>query len=101
MKSKLKARLLLPTYVQDCYSQLHNLTQGSLNVEEYTCEFEKLVIKCDLQEPEKQTIVRYLEGLDPRYANVVDLQAYITFDEVCVLAHKVEQQKKSRQPPKP
>jgi len=32
---------------------------------------------------------------------VVDLQAYTTFDEVCVLVHKVKQQKKARQHPKP
>jgi len=100
MKSKLKARFLPPTYVQDCYSQLHHLSQGNLSVEEYTREFEKLVIKCDLHEPEEQTIVRYLGGLDPRYANVVDLQAYSTFDEVCVLAHKVEQQRKNKPLPK-
>jgi len=87
MKSKLKARFLPPTYVQDCYSQLHNLTQGNLSVEEYTRAFEKLVIKCDLHEPEQQTIVRYLGGLDPRCANVVDLQAHTSFDKVCVLAH--------------
>jgi len=29
MKSKLKARFLPPTYVQDCYSQLHHLNQGN------------------------------------------------------------------------
>ena len=100
MKSKLKARFLPSTYVQDCYSQLHHLNQGNMSVEEYTREFEKLVIKCDLHEPEEQTIVRYLGGLDPRYANIVDLQAYSTFDEVCVLAHKVEQQRKSKPLPK-
>ena len=33
MKSKLKARFLPPTYVQDYYSQLHNLNQGNLSVE--------------------------------------------------------------------
>jgi len=44
MKHKLKARFLPPTYVQECYSQLHNLNQGNLSVEEYTREFEKLVI---------------------------------------------------------
>ena len=82
--------------IQDCYSQLHKLTQANLNIEEYTSKFEKLVIKCDLQEPEEQTIVRYLGGLDPKYANVVDLHAYTTFDEVCVLGYKVEQQKKAR-----
>jgi len=94
MKSKLKARFLPPIYVQDYYSQFHHLTQG---VEEFTREFEKLVIKCDLQEPEEQTIVGYLGGLDPRYANVVELHAYTSFDEVCVLAHKVEHQKKNKQ----
>jgi len=73
MKTKLKARFLPPTYVQDYYSQLHNLNQGNLSVEEYTRQFQKLVIKCDLQEPEEQTIVRYLAGLDPRYSNVVEL----------------------------
>jgi len=66
------------------------LTQGNLTVEEYRREFEKLIIKCELQEPEEQTIVIYLGGLDPRYANVVDLQACTSFDEVCVLAHKAE-----------
>ena len=61
-----------------------------MSVEEYTREFEKRLIKCDLREAEYQTIVRYLRGLDPRYTNVVELQQYSTFDEVCVLAHKVE-----------
>ena len=73
MKSKLKAHFLPPTYLQDCYSQLHNLTEGNMSVEEYTHEFEKLLIKCDIQEPEEQTIVRYLGELDPRYSNVVEL----------------------------
>ena len=90
MKTKLKARFLLPTYVQDCYSKLHNLTQGNMSVEEYAREFEKLLIKCDIQEPEEQTIVRYLGGLDPRYSNVVELQSYASFDDVCMLAHKME-----------
>jgi len=65
-----------------------------MSVDEYTREFEKLLIKCDIQEPEKQAIVRYLGGLEPKYSNVVELQQYSTFDEVCVLAHKVEQQNK-------
>jgi len=54
------------------------------------------MIKCDLQESEDQTIVRYLGGLDPRYSNVVELQQYTSFDQVCILAHKIEQQRKTR-----
>jgi len=96
MKSKLNSRLLPATYLQDSYSQLHNLTKGNLTVEEYTREFEKLLIKCDIQEPEEQTIVRYLGDLDPKYSNVVELQQYTTFDKVCMLVHKVEQQRRNK-----
>jgi len=42
-----------------------------LNAKEYTREFEKLLTKCDILEPDEQTIVRYLGGLEPKYANVV------------------------------
>ena len=74
MKAVLKSRVIPPTYIQDSYSQLHNLIQGSLNVEEYTHEFEKLKIKYDIQGQEEQTTVRYLGGLEPKYAKVVELQ---------------------------
>ena len=96
MRTKLKDRFLPPSYLQDNYSKLHHLQQGSLSVEEYTREFEKLLIKCDIQESEDQTIVRYLSGLDTRYAHVVELQQYSSFDDVCVLAHRVQQQRKSK-----
>jgi len=79
MKSKLKGPFLPPSYLQDNYSKLHNLQQGKMSVEKYTREFEKLLIKCDLQESEDQTIVKYMGGLDPRYSNVVELQQYSTF----------------------
>jgi len=91
MKNKLKARFLPSSYIQDSYAQLHNLTQGTMCLDKYTREFEKLLIKCDIQEPEKQTIARYLGALEPKYSNVVELKQFTTFDEICVLAHQVEQ----------
>jgi len=48
MKAKLKAHFLPPNYIQNNCTLLHHLTQGSMSVEEYTTEFEKLLIKCDL-----------------------------------------------------
>ena len=89
IKSKLKARFLHPSYVQDSYSQLHKLTQGDMSIGEYTSEFKKLLTKCDIQESKGQTTVRHLGGLESRYSNIIKLQQYTTFDEVCVLAHKV------------
>jgi len=64
-------------------------------VEEYVRDFEKLLIKCDVQESEDQTNVWCLGSLDTWHANVVELQQYSTFDGVCALANGVEQQKKS------
>jgi len=79
MKNKLKAQFLASSYIQNSYAYQHNLTQGSISVDEYTREFKKLLIKCDIQELEEQTIIRYLGGLDPKYSNVVKLQQFTTF----------------------
>jgi len=65
-----------------------------LSVEEYTREFEQLLIKCDLKEDEEKTLVSYLGGLDERIAHVVELHPYTTLDELSSLAHKVELQKR-------
>jgi len=91
IKTNLKGWFFPPSYLQDNYRKLHNLQQCNLSVKEYTREFEKLLIKCDIQESEDHTIVRYLDGLNLRYLNVVERQQYSTFDDVCLLAHRVEQ----------
>ena len=44
-----------------------------MRVDEYTREFEKLLIKCDIKEPEEQMIVPYLGELEPKYSNVIEL----------------------------
>ena len=50
MKEKLKAKFLPPHYLQDNYTKLYNLKQESKSVEEYTREFERLVMISDLGE---------------------------------------------------
>ena len=40
--------------------------------------------------------MRYLGGLNLKYAHVVEFRNFTPFDEVCVLAHKVEQQMKTQ-----
>ncbi|KAK0598955.1 hypothetical protein LWI29_001037 [Acer saccharum] len=52
------------------------------------------MLKGDLMEPEEQTIARYLGGLNYEISNVVQLQPYWTFNDVCKLAFKVEKQQK-------
>ena len=94
MKSKLKAKFLPPHYLQDNFLKLHHLKQGSKSVEEYTRDFEQLLLKCDLREDDSQTLIRYLSGLEEQIAHVVELHPYTSLDELSALAHKVEKQKK-------
>ncbi|KAG6512700.1 hypothetical protein ZIOFF_030829 [Zingiber officinale] len=68
--------------------------QEGRSVEQYTAEFEHLMLRCDIEEPEEQTIARYLGGLHSEISNIVQLQPYWTFNDVTKLAHKVERQQK-------
>ena len=43
-------------------------------VEEFTNEFDRLRLRCDVVEEEEETIARYLAGLKPEITHVVCLQ---------------------------
>jgi len=90
MREKLKSKFLPSHYIQDNYLKLHRLRQGTMSVEEYTREFEQLLLKCDLKEDDAQTMVRFLSGLNEHIAHVVELHPYATLDELSSLAYKVE-----------
>nr|XP_043611802.1 uncharacterized protein LOC122583465 [Erigeron canadensis] len=87
--------------MKEGFSQLQFLQQGSGIAEEYSREFEYLLMKCDIPEDDPQTLVRYLGGLEPKIANVVELHTYQTLAELTLLAHKVDSQfhSKSKQDP--
>jgi len=72
MREKLKSKFLAAYYLQDNYSKLHHLKQGSKSVEEYTRDFEQLLLKCDLREDDSETFVRYL-GLNEQISHVIEL----------------------------
>ncbi|GJV26739.1 putative CCCH-type zinc finger family protein [Tanacetum coccineum] len=88
MKKLLKQKFLPSYYIQASFSQLHHLKQNQRPAEEYSQEFEYLLMKCDLPEDEPQTLVRYLGGLDTRVANIVELYPYSSLDDLTLLAHK-------------
>ncbi|KAJ0442056.1 putative nucleotidyltransferase, Ribonuclease H [Helianthus annuus] len=96
MKKLLREKFMPTYYLQDNFSQLHVLKQGNKSVEEYSQEFEYLLMKCGLDEDDPQTLVRYLGGLEPRIAQIVELQPYTSLAELTVLSHRVEVQQKTR-----
>ena len=73
MKREMKKHCLPENYRKDLLLKMHSLQQGGQNVEEYTREFEQLMMKCDIVETQEQTIARYMGGLKQGIADAVDL----------------------------
>ncbi|MFS7953590.1 putative retrotransposon gag domain-containing protein [Helianthus anomalus] len=95
MKKLLKSKVMPPYYLQESFSKLHFIKQGTRTIEEFTQEFEHLLMKCGLNPDDPQTLVRYLGGLEPRIANVVELHPYSTLAELTLMSHKVEAQQRT------
>ena len=96
MKRELKRKYLPDHYKQDAFMKFHNFKQRELSVEEYTAKFDHLMIRCDVVEQEEQMIAHYLSGLHVEINDVVQLQPYWTYNDVCKLAIKVEKQLKEK-----
>jgi hypothetical protein len=59
----LKARFLPADYEQILFTEFQNFSQGNRSVSEYTEEFLRLQIRCNLAETEDQQVARYINGL--------------------------------------
>ncbi|GKE70655.1 hypothetical protein Tco_1528727, partial [Tanacetum coccineum] len=62
----------------------------NMTVEEVINEFDKLRMRCDVVEEEEQVVARFLGVLKPEIADIVSLQPYWTYTDVCKLALKVK-----------
>ncbi|XP_048229368.1 uncharacterized protein LOC125369936 [Ricinus communis] len=98
LKKKMERHWVPREYEQDQYVKLTRLTQGDLSVDEYVREFERLGLMCDLQEKEPLKIARFTKGLSKPISHKVDLMSFSTFDEVVIVARKVEAQVKQEKP---
>ena len=59
-------------------------------MEEYSAEFENLMIKGDLREAEEQSIVGYLVGMRFDISRTIYMHPYNTFQDMIKLALKIE-----------
>ncbi|GJT11497.1 transposon ty3-I gag-pol polyprotein [Tanacetum coccineum] len=63
MKRLMKKKFLPVTHKQDSYVEFHNLKQQTLTIEEFIAEFERVRMRCGVEENEEQTIARFLGSL--------------------------------------
>ncbi|XP_048501395.1 uncharacterized protein LOC104893826 [Beta vulgaris subsp. vulgaris] len=98
LKGKLKDKFLPDDYEQRQFIRLTSISQGSLSVHEYTMEFEKLGLICNIEEKEKHKTARYIKGLNRNIAKRVEVSSYHTFEDVTKLAMKFEEHDKEEKP---
>lgn len=96
MKKLLRERFLPPNFRQEAFLDYHNVAQRSSTVEEIISEFDRLRIRCGVEEKEEHIIARFFGALKPEIADVVLLQPYWSFNDVCQIALKVEKQMKTK-----
>jgi hypothetical protein len=92
----LREKFLPVDYRQDAFLEYHNLSQRTSTVEELIAEFDRLRMRCGAEEPEEQIIERFFGALRPEISDMVQLQPYWNFNDVCRLSLKVEKQLKAK-----
>ncbi|GJW52999.1 reverse transcriptase domain-containing protein [Tanacetum coccineum] len=96
MKKLMKAKFLPENHRQEAFLDYHNLSQRNMTVEEVINEFDKLHMRCDVVEEEEQVVARFLGVFKPEITDIVSLQPYWTYTDVCRLALKVEKHIKAK-----
>ncbi|KAI4340759.1 hypothetical protein MLD38_025566 [Melastoma candidum] len=94
MKAVMRRRFVPSHYYRDLHLKLQSLKQGTNSVEEYHKEMEIAMIRANVEEDRIATMARFICGLNPEIANVVELQHYVELEEVVHMAMKVERQLK-------
>ncbi|XP_039164045.1 uncharacterized protein LOC120291138 [Eucalyptus grandis] len=63
MEGKIQKYFLPKGYKRELYQRYQNLKQGTRTVDQYTNEFNELVIRNNIQDPEEVLVNKYLNGL--------------------------------------
>jgi hypothetical protein len=76
--------------------RFQNCVQGNRTVSEYTEEFLRLQVRCNLAETEDQQVARYINGLNDIIQDRLGMQQIWSIDQARALALKAERLVKTR-----
>ena len=96
MKVLMTRRFVPNHYYRDLHLKLQSLNQGFKSLDEYYREIEITMILGNIIEDNEVMMARFLNGLNRKIANVVELQHYIELENMVHMTMKVERQLKKR-----
>ncbi|XP_071916198.1 uncharacterized protein [Coffea arabica] len=96
LRTTMRKRFVPSHYYRDLYQRLQTLVLGSRTVEDYYKEMEITMLRADIVEDREATMARFLNGLRPEIAELVELQNYVDMPELIDKASKIERRLKKR-----
>ncbi|XP_025798705.1 uncharacterized protein LOC112878707 [Panicum hallii] len=96
MKALLKVRFLPADYEQILFTEFQNCAQGIRSVSDYTEEFLRLQVRCNLAETEDHQVARYIYGLNDVIRDQLVMQQIWSIDQAQALALKAERHVKTK-----
>jgi len=92
MKQKLEEKYLPDSYKRRLLDKLHSFRQGSMSIQEYTTDFDDLILRCEVQEDSYQAVSRYRSGLrsDIQRAMFIHSREIETLKKASQLAQDIE-----------
>ncbi|XP_077249604.1 uncharacterized protein LOC143889310 [Tasmannia lanceolata] len=97
MEDKIRKYFLPKGYKRDLYRRYQNLRQGTRSVEQYTNEFNELVIRNNIQDPEEMLMNKYLGGLQLHIQDTLDVLDIWDLGDAHQRALKVEHSRSRKQ----
>jgi hypothetical protein len=89
--------LVLSHYYRELYQRLQNLSRGSKSVEDHHKKIKIFMIRDNVVEDREVTIARFLNGLNRKITNMIELQNYIELKDMAHMATKIERQLKKKE----
>ena len=90
MKILLKREIFAAHYDQILFIQFQNCAQGNRTILDYTEEFLRLQVRCNLAETEDQQVDRYINGINDAIQDRLMMQQIWSTDKAQTLALKAE-----------
>ncbi|XP_030468431.1 uncharacterized protein LOC115687086 [Syzygium oleosum] len=97
MEDKIRKYLLPKGYKRELYQRYQNLRQGTRTVDQYTNEFNELVIRNNIQDPEEMLVSKYLNGLQLHIQDALEVLDIWDLGDAHQRALKVERSRSRRQ----
>jgi hypothetical protein len=82
MKAILRKRFVLVNYYREFFQKIQSLAQESKSVEDYHKKMEIFIIRANVMEDKKVTMLRLLNGFNIKITNVVELQHYVELQDM-------------------